>query len=287
MIKNKGFTLIEMAVVIVIIAAIAGAIVAGRDLIKQSELRGIMAELENNKAAYKLFVQTYGKAPGDFPKGSLYWPSGTQGCTTGTGSCNGNGDGIISYSLTGGPSGVGGVNENIIALRQMKLAGMLDFPSVQISSAVYNGSTSVEKMIPGTNAPQSRRSGAGYFFSGYETDTNTYVLNNCSDTTSPWAGQFVNSVYIGRPDNLATGDTRGGLSYGALSPQEAFFIDEKMDDGKSVSGSFLGRNTGKIRVFLACNTTVTTNCFSGPSYNVTNTTARDAETCLLGYQLDD
>ena len=287
MVRNKGFTLIEIAVVIVIIGVIASAIVAGQELVKQSELRSIMTELENHKVAYKLFVQTYGKAPGDFPKGSLYWPNGSTGCASGSGACDGNGDGLISYSQSGGPSGVGGVNENVIALRQMKMAGMLDFASVQITSAIYNGSSSVEKMIPGMNTPKSRRDGAGYFFSGYETANNTYVLNNCLDTTSPWAGQFVNSVYIGRPDNPSSGDTRGGLSYGALTPREAYLIDEKMDDAKSVSGSFSGRNTGKIRVFYACNTALTTNCFSGSNYNATSTTAKDAETCLLGYQLDD
>lgn len=283
--SKKAFTLIELAVVVLILGLITAGIISGRELLRQSELRSIMTDLENHKSAYKLFVQTYGKAPGDFEKGSLYWPNGSLGCANGGGTCNGNGDGIISYSLVGGPSGNGGISENIIALRQMKMAQMLDFPSAPITSGIYNSSATVDKMLPGTNAPSSRRAGAGYFYTGYEVVNNQYVLQNCGDTTSPWAGEGVNSVYIGRASvysGFTDGDIRGGLSFGAVTAAEAFQIDMKMDDANVVSGSFTGRNTGKIRIFDGC-TPAIGSCFSLGAYNITYPTMN----CLLGYQVDD
>lgn len=281
--RNYGFSLIELSVVIVIVALLMGALSSGRDLIRQSELRSIMTDLEQHRSAYKIFVQTYGKAPGDFQKGSLYWPNGSISCASGSGTCNGNGDGMISYSWVGGPSGVGGINENLIAMRQMKMAGILDFPSVTLTSSIYDGSSSVHKMIPGENIPKSKREGAGYFYSGYETANNTFVLSNCDDTTSPWTGEFVNSVYIGRPDDPTLGDTRGGLSFGALTAQEAFEIDMKMDDAQIVSGNFRGRNTGKIRILDGCNTVGGLRCYNVGNYNINNRN----DNCLLGLQVDD
>lgn len=288
MIKNKGFTLIELAVLIVIIGVIITAIASGRDLVKQSQLRSVMTDFQQHKAAYKLFVQTYGKAPGDFEKGSLYWPNGPFSCASGSGVCNGNGDGMISYSLVGGLSGLGGLNENAIALRQLKMAQMIDFSSTVLTDSTFNGSTSGTRLIAGVNAPRSKISGAGYFFSGYEMVDRTYVLQNCGDTTSPWTGEFVNSVYIGRASDQVNGDERGGLSYGAVSPADAFTIDSKMDDGKVENNIFLGRNTGQIRVFRSCNPGPS-NCFNpaDQSYYANVTSHPNLEGCILGFQVDD
>ncbi len=43
--QNRGFTLIELAIVLVIVGLIVGGIVVGRSLIRQSQVASAMTEL--------------------------------------------------------------------------------------------------------------------------------------------------------------------------------------------------------------------------------------------------
>jgi len=64
---NKGFTLIEMAIVLIIIGIIIGAVVKGKDLIRSGEQKKIYTKYVNAwRLAYVTFYDRTGKRLGDF-----------------------------------------------------------------------------------------------------------------------------------------------------------------------------------------------------------------------------
>jgi prepilin-type N-terminal cleavage/methylation domain-containing protein len=56
---NKGFTLIELSIVLVIIGLIVGGVLGGRELVKQAELRKVLKEAEQFKTAANAFRAKY------------------------------------------------------------------------------------------------------------------------------------------------------------------------------------------------------------------------------------
>ncbi len=90
----RGFTLIEMSIVLVVIGLVVGGIFVGNTLIEQARLRQQTAQLTELHSSINTFYTKYSYLPGDLPDASTYL-SGAAG--------SGNGDGIvISLSMAGG-----------------------------------------------------------------------------------------------------------------------------------------------------------------------------------------
>jgi prepilin-type N-terminal cleavage/methylation domain-containing protein len=62
--NNKGFTLIEMAIVLVIIGIIISAVVKGGDLIESANQKKLVSEVNSIRAAYFSYFDRNGKDPG-------------------------------------------------------------------------------------------------------------------------------------------------------------------------------------------------------------------------------
>jgi prepilin-type N-terminal cleavage/methylation domain-containing protein len=73
-IKQKGFTLVELAIVIVIIGLLVGGVLQGQELIKQAKERKIISNIESYKAAGNTFRAKYNALPGDSNKHSVFFP---------------------------------------------------------------------------------------------------------------------------------------------------------------------------------------------------------------------
>ncbi len=86
-----GFTLIELAIVLVVIGLLLGGVLKGQELIESARVRNIITQLESIKAAYYAFQDKYQAAPGDYP-GQLAYAnlSGIANAQVG-----GNGDGVV------------------------------------------------------------------------------------------------------------------------------------------------------------------------------------------------
>lgn len=82
---NKGFTLVEMAIVLVIIGIILGAVIKGQDLIAGAKEKKFKSEVDLLATAYYTYYDKYSRIPGDDEKATLHW----------TGAANGNNDGLI------------------------------------------------------------------------------------------------------------------------------------------------------------------------------------------------
>ncbi len=87
----RGFTLIELAIVLVVIGLLLGGILKGQELIESARARNLISQIDSIKAAYYAFQDKYRAIPGDYP-GALAHAnlSGIANNQIG-----GNGDGVV------------------------------------------------------------------------------------------------------------------------------------------------------------------------------------------------
>ncbi len=86
--RSFGFTLVELAIVLVVIGLLVTGVFGGRELIKASERQEIIKEYRAFETAFKTFYLQYNSIPGDFQKASEYWSSASSG----------DGNGRIDYT---------------------------------------------------------------------------------------------------------------------------------------------------------------------------------------------
>lgn len=110
----KGFTVVEIAIVLAIIALILGGVFKGQALIDNARVRSLSTEVSGIQTAWFSFQERYRSIPGDFSK------AGTQ---IDSAAASGNGNGRIDDSL-----------ERAGVWQQLSLAGFI--------SGQYDGSQS-------------------------------------------------------------------------------------------------------------------------------------------------
>ena len=64
--KQSGFTLVEIAIVLVIIGLLLGGILKGQELINSARVRNLADQNTGIQAAYYGFIDRYRQVPGDF-----------------------------------------------------------------------------------------------------------------------------------------------------------------------------------------------------------------------------
>jgi prepilin-type N-terminal cleavage/methylation domain-containing protein len=96
--KAQGFTLVEIAIVLVIIGLLLGGILKGQEMITQAKIKNVIADFSGISAAYHGYVDRYKKIPGDDPCAGGVVTAGNCGTTTGrwTGATAGNGNGQVA-----------------------------------------------------------------------------------------------------------------------------------------------------------------------------------------------
>ena len=68
---SRGFTLVEIAIVLVIIGLLLGAMLKGQELINNAKLRGITKQHNALKVAWFAFIDRYDAMPGDYTKAHI------------------------------------------------------------------------------------------------------------------------------------------------------------------------------------------------------------------------
>ena len=85
---QSGFTLVEVAIVLVIVGLLLGGILKGQELVSNARVRNVADQQNAVKAAYYAFQDRYRALPGDYNQASLNIPNVAAGA-------NGNGDAQI------------------------------------------------------------------------------------------------------------------------------------------------------------------------------------------------
>src|SRR5688500_8418777 len=80
--KQAGFTLVEIAIVLVIIGLLLGGILKGQEMITQAKIKNVIADFSGVSAAYHGYQDRYRAIPGDDPNAATRWavaPAATAG----------------------------------------------------------------------------------------------------------------------------------------------------------------------------------------------------------------
>lgn len=92
---KKGFSLVELSIVIIIIGLLFVGVSAGSTLIEQAKLRKIINEIMEVQRSVKIFKVAYDYLPGDFPDAGKIWGDACGGDAPAGNGCNGDGDGVV------------------------------------------------------------------------------------------------------------------------------------------------------------------------------------------------
>lgn len=87
--RQTGFTLVEIAIVLVIIGLLLGGILKGQEMITQAKIKNAMADISGTSAAYYGYRDRYRAIPGDDPNAGTRW-------TSPTAADPGDGNGIVT-----------------------------------------------------------------------------------------------------------------------------------------------------------------------------------------------
>ncbi len=228
---RKGFSLVELSIVLVILGLLVGGVLAGQSLIQASKLRSISTDFQRYTTAVYAFRDKYFALPGDMATATSFWGAADGGdgllsdcgdtvVASGTATCNGNGDRQIPSSPTNG------IYEQFRAWQHLANAGLVQGTYVGAPDAGPIGTI-------GRQIPASKLERAGYVVAYqalfYRQGGNLFKIagKTATDTT--------------------------GLNSGVLLPEEAWNLDTKMDDGLSDGGRLLAID----REFTGCVTNAT------------------------------
>lgn len=83
---NSGFSLVELAIVLIVIGLIIGGVLKGRELIESARLKSVLTQLNEYRVATGTFMDMFDALPGDYGEASSYIDANLK---------NGNGNGSI------------------------------------------------------------------------------------------------------------------------------------------------------------------------------------------------
>lgn len=207
--QKSGFTLVELAIVLVVIGLIVGGVIQGQELIQQAKMKSAITDLQNLETALRTFELKYDCVAGDCPKASIFFSGGV----------NGNGDGLVGAFPYGST-----YSEVWNVFTQLAAAKLI--------TGTYTGvvgSADIRHSVPGQNVMNSKFSETAGFtyvnWNGY-TDGHSFA--------SPWVSPKQNVILFG-----STAWNAYETFAPIMTPAQAYSFDAKIDDGFPGKGKLM------------------------------------------------
>jgi len=273
--SRAGFTLLETAIVLLVIGLLSAGVLIGRDLVVAANVRMAIKQHETYVTAVRAFQDKYHCLPGDCANASDYWTEASSAICYGTwwgngdpvfpNVCNGNGNTRIEW---GYPTAAAGEVHGF--WEQLALSGILQGSFTGVRARVTPGDGTLDgwpfTVKGGVNAPANPIADNACW--SVLSTANDPDDNPRSDTFYP---ESIENIFtLGSSLNLPTGN----LDYcynPSFTANAAWNIDTKVDDGKPGTGKVNGwlGGSGRTPDCLILNTGDPVNEPDKPEYNVT------------------
>lgn len=217
--NKKGFTLVELAIVMTIIGLLIGGVLKGQEMIENARLTATIAQVKSYQAAIHTFRDKYDQIPGDFSRATARLP----GCTATNYCLNGNGNARVDNGTSSSSNPL--FRDSVIGWAETtqfwKHLGAADL----ISGVNPSANTASTSLAWGKTHPSSPLGG------GFE-----YYYDPCVGTISSTSCESGSSHLLRISNAGVTGSNITAAGQSIMAAKQAAVIDRKMDDGKPGTG---------------------------------------------------
>jgi prepilin-type N-terminal cleavage/methylation domain-containing protein len=210
--SQAGFTLVELAVVMIIIGLLIGGVLKGQELINNAQITSTVAQVKGMDAATSTFRDMYSGLPGDLLNATTRLPDCTAGACS---AAAGNGDGRLSTA----PGAAPGVEAQGYFVQLAK---------ADVLTGINAGALGTACGAWGQCFPAAKITGG--FMIGY-TGGGALLTSQVGGTA--------NAVRNGHYLTLSNAPNLAMPATGSITANQASRIDSKVDDGNPNTGSVL------------------------------------------------